>query len=156
MKRLLFALLAWVLLAACASSAPQLAATPATCGNLPKVYHPDRLQPVAGCVTFRGTVLANLLEQDGDRHLWIAPDGQYGGLLAQANRYKGRPAMVAEVVPRCSEPPLDEAAAARCPASKLPEPKAGDRVVLTGPLVEDRKHGYWREIHPVATLVVVG
>jgi len=122
---------------------------------MPPVYHPARLKLLQPCVTFRGTVLADLHERDGDRHLWLAPDPGYEKFLNAANVYKGHKALVAEIVPACTSEPANETAAAACPASKLGTPVAGSHLEITGRWVEDLNHGSWREVHPVASLKVL-
>jgi len=122
-----------------------------SCANVPPVYHPARLKLLDACATFKGLVIADLHELDGDRHLWIEPDAGYEGLLNAANDYHGHKALVAEIVPACTTEPASAAAAARCPASKIPGPAVGAHVLVTGPHVLDTNHG-WNEIHPVASL----
>lgn len=159
MRRLVLALL---LTAACSlpgDPAPSPTTGPTTCERLsdqlvPPVYHPQRLQLLEPCVLYRGVVIANLHEQDGDRHLWIAPDPDYERFLNPANVYHGRKALVAEIVPACITEPADEAAAARCPRSTLSPPPSGSHVEITGPWVLDTHHG-WDEIHPVASIKIL-
>src|SRR5262245_3342044 len=68
------------------------APAPGTCANLPKVWHPWRLKAIQPCASYRGKILANLGELDGDHHLWVAPDPGYEGLLNAANIYRGQKA----------------------------------------------------------------
>ena len=112
------------------------------------VYHPYRLQVLDACRTAAGHVLALIHESDGDHHIWLALDAGYGSLLNTENHYRGRPALVVEIVPACAGPPPDATAAASCPKSPLPEPKEGEHIEVWGPWVIDLNHG-WREIHPV-------
>ncbi len=117
------------------------------------VYHPDRLQVLDPCRHAEGTVAAVIREEDGDVHIWFLPDPGYAGLLNSENHFQGRPAMLAEITPRCPGPssPPDARAAARCPASDLPVPAIGDHIAVDGPWVLDAGHR-WLEIHPVQAL----
>lgn len=117
------------------------------------VYHPERLQVLDRCRHAEGTVVAVIREEDGDVHIWFLPDPGYTGLLNSENHFQGRPAMLAEITPRCPGPssPADARAAARCPASNLPVPAIGDHISVDGPWVLDAGHG-WQEIHPVQAL----
>jgi hypothetical protein len=126
------------------------------CNGASLVYHPYRLRALGACALYRGTVIANLHETDGDHHLWVAPDPGYDGYLAPANLYHGVPALVAEIVPACTTEPADSAAAARCPASTLHEPAVREHVEIVGPWVADTLHGDWHELHPVVSIRVLG
>lgn len=137
------------------AASPSTTAAPASCGNASPVYHPQRLRLLDACITFHGTVLANLSENDGDHHLWIAPDPGYERYLNAANVYHGQRAIVAEIVPACTTEPADSAAAVRCPASTLHPPAAGQRVQVIGPHVLDTVHG-WQEVHPVTSIAAIG
>ena len=136
------------------SHSPSPSPTAMNCANVPPVYHPARLQLLDACATFKGLVIADLHELDGDRHLWIEPDAGYEGLLNAANDYHGHKALVAEIVPACTTQPATAAAASHCPASKIPAPAVGAHIQITGPHVLDTNHG-WNEIHPVASLVML-
>ena len=132
-------------------AAPAGSLPPGVCPGgdpLAGVYHPDRLGVLVACRTARGRVLAVLFEADGDRHIWLAPDPAYAGLLNSDNHYRGVPALVLEIIPDCASRPADAGAAAACPPSGLPEPREGERIEVWGPWVRDYNHG-WNEIHPV-------
>lgn len=153
MRHLLLALL---LTTACLPGRPSPTTSPTTlaCASVPPVYHPQRLQLLEPCVLYRGVVIANLREPDGDSHLWIAPDPDYERFLNLANVYHGRKALVAEIVPACTRAPADEASVARCPRSMLSPPASGSHVEITGPWVLDTHH-HWLEIHPVASIKIL-
>jgi hypothetical protein len=124
------------------------------CTAVPPVYHPARLRLLGKCEVFRGIVVANLHETDGDHHLWISPDPGYEHFLNAANTLHGSKALVAEIVPACTTPPASSAAAAMCPPSRIAEPTVRQHVEITGPWVVDTVHA-WQEIHPVLTLMVL-
>jgi hypothetical protein len=97
------------------------------------VYHPSRLVVKGRCRVASGTVEVVRFEPyDGDVHIELRLDPGQEGLLSRGNdRLAGN--LLLEIVP------LDRA--------RVPVPKAGTRVSVVGPLVDDTAHG-WREIHP--------
>lgn len=135
--------------------APSVPGSPGiSCTNMPPIYHPKRLQVLQACISFEGVVLADLHEQDGDRHLWIKPDIGYESYLNPSNTYHGKRALVAEIVPQCAKEPANEEAAAACPSSPIQPPEVGAHVEVTGRYVIDTIHG-WAEVHPVASVKVL-
>ena len=155
-------LLAAALLLLCACTIPgQPVPTPSsqTAGCRPGppeagVWSPDRLKILKACQHATGVVLDVESEPDGDHHIWFAVVNGYEQLLNDKNRFQGRPALLAEIVPECplSTNPPDPNTAAECPPSKLPIPAAGDHIAVDGPWVFDVNHG-WNEIHPVDSIV---
>jgi hypothetical protein len=97
------------------------------------VYHPARLVVKSRCRVASGTVEVVRFEAyDGDVHVELRLDPGQDGLLSLGNeRLAGN--LLLEIVP------LDRA--------RVPVPRAGERVSVVGPLVDDTAHG-WREIHP--------
>jgi len=95
------------------------------------VYRPERLAPVAECVSISGiarTVRYN--PYNGDSKLLVEPDPQYRHLLAASNNGL----LVVEVIPT-DEP-------------KVYLPKEGEHATFYGPMVLDRGHDHWVEVHP--------
>ena len=121
------------------------------------VHNPDRLQVLARCKHAEGTVTDVAREDDGDYHVWFRADAAYEYLLNAQDHFQARPAMLAEITPRCplATNPPDARSAARCPKSNLTIPKLGDRIAIDGPWVLDTDHG-WREIHPVDAIRIIG
>lgn len=115
----------------------------ASADQLPPVYQPQRLQTIKLSITVVGTV-------------WIRPTRQRDGdvtfkLVSGDQRY--------HVVIVCVNPRA-EAARAACDGyvNKIPIPRRGDHVRITGPLVRDLTHASPHselEIHPVTALVVL-
>jgi hypothetical protein len=121
----------------------------ATGDPLTHVYDPARLHVLSRCQEVRGRVLAVIHEIDGDSHIWLSLDPGQEQLLAPANHYAGKPALVVEIIPECSGQPASALAAAQCPASPLKAPAEGQHIRVWGAYVADLNHNWWREIHPV-------
>jgi hypothetical protein len=95
------------------------------------VYRPERLTPVAECVSISGIARnASYNSYDGDSKILVEPDPQYRHLLAPSNSGL----LVVEVIPT-DEP-------------KVYLPKVGEHATFYGPMVLDRGHDHWVEIHP--------
>jgi len=95
------------------------------------VYRPERLAHVAACVSISGIArVASYNPYDGDSKILVEPDPPYRHLLAPSN--KGL--LVVEVIPT-DEP-------------KVYLPKVGEHATFYGPMVLDRSHDHWVEIHP--------
>lgn len=95
------------------------------------VYRPERLTRVAECVSVSGIARnASYNPYDGDSKIHVEPDPQYRHLLAASNNGL----LVVEVIPT-DEP-------------KVYLPKVGEHATFYGPMVLDRGHDHWVEIHP--------
>lgn len=124
------------------AQASPAAATIAACRSGPPeagVHNPDRLEVLERCARVEGVVLETAREDDGDVHVWIAPDTGFERLLNAEDHYQARPALLTEIIP----------------GSSIPVPRIGEHVAVTGPWVLDKDHG-WREIHPVDSLARLG
>ncbi len=115
----------------------------------PHVYHPDRLNIIAPCFTVSGTVDHISRPRDGDTHIRLTLDPAFEHILNDGNRLYQHGALVVEIV--CAYPVTLKVAKASCEAfhNPLRVPQVGDHIIVVGPLVEDRGHHSWREIHPV-------
>jgi hypothetical protein len=115
----------------------------------PHVYRPDRLKIIAPCLTVSGSVEHIFRARDGDTHIRLTLDPTFEHILNDANRQYQHGALVVEIV--CAYPVTLEVAKASCEAfhNPLGVPQVGDHIIVVGPLVEDRGHHSWREIHPV-------
>jgi len=113
------------------------------------VYHPDRLKIIAPCFTVSGTVDHIGRPRDGDTHIRLTLDPAFEHILNDGNRQYQYGALVVEIV--CAYPVTLKVAKASCEAFQNPlgVPQVGDHIIVVGPLVEDRGHHSWREIHPV-------
>lgn len=111
------------------------AIAPTACRNQPLagVYHPARLHVISPCVTVSGTVMAVRHEADTDYHINVQLDRQYAGLINQKNVVQEHGDLVVEIIP------MDE--------SRVPAPRVGEHVTMTGAYVLDSAHG-WMEVHP--------
>lgn len=113
------------------------------------VYNPWRLRVIDTCVTETVTVVEARKERDGDYHVNVIPE--HAGLINDLNRSRQHGYLLVEWVPRDPRPPTF---------------RTGQRLRVTGTLVEDLQHGPaapdcprrlwgtgckrgWREIHPV-------
>jgi hypothetical protein len=121
------------------SAAQNIAAVPTLSDPFPfcspdmttHVYRPARLARVADCVSLSGIArTVNYNPYDGDSKILVELDPQYRHLLAPSNNGL----LVVEVIP------TDE--------SKVYLPNVGEHATFYGPLVLDRGHDHWVEIHP--------
>ena len=95
------------------------------------VYRPERLTHVGECVSISGIARsAKYNPYDGDSKVLVEPDPQYRHLLAASNNGL----LVVEVIPT-DEP-------------KVYIPNVGEHATFYGPMVLDRGHDHWVEIHP--------
>ena len=102
-------------------------------GPLAGVYHPQRLIVKSRCKIAIGTVhKVKFEEYDGDVHIDLRPDPDYGHLLADGNSRVGGN-LVVEIIPQ--------------DRSRVAVPQEGARIEVVGPWVDDTEHG-WNEIHP--------
>jgi hypothetical protein len=97
------------------------------------VYNPQRLEVKDPCKTVSGTVEKIRHEKDGDYHVNLKLDSQYTELINEKNKTKQKGDLVVEIIP------MDQ--------SKIPAPKVGQHISVTGAYVLDKQHG-WMEIHP--------
>ncbi|MFL5797079.1 MAG: PASTA domain-containing protein [Actinomycetota bacterium] len=96
------------------------------------IYHPDRLQVLGECAWFVGTVVATRPEDDGDRHIDIAPDPGFGHFLDAGDMEHQSRGLLVEIVQ----------------GQALPIPDVGEHISVFGTAVYDTTHG-WNEIHPI-------
>ncbi len=129
------------------------------------VYIPERLQVLDRCSTVSGTVDCLKLEPDGDFHLRVRLDPQFGRFLAPANALQTcadhpEPHLVVEIIPQQKQGLLSrdnnaDAGGFITPATPAP----GAHITVTGPHVIDknilhrvlyqgRPAENWAEIHP--------
>jgi len=115
----------------------------------PHVYRPDRLKIIAQCFTVSGTVEHIFPARDGDTHIRLTLDPGFEHILNDGNCQYQHGALVVEIV--CAYPVTLKVAKASCETfhNPLGVPQVGDHIIVVGPLVEDRGHHSWREIHPV-------
>jgi hypothetical protein len=127
------------------------------------VYHgrfpsaEDRLQVINPCLTVSGIIVNARQEKDGDWHVRVDLDAEYGFLLNQANLEKQYGYLVLE--PICSNPvsQSDTLAEGVCDGFSqaiFTTDLIGKRVAATGAYVIDRQHG-WMELHPVTSIVPI-
>ena len=125
------------------------------------VYHgrfpsaEDRLQVINPCLTVSGIIVKARSEKDGDWHIQLDLDPEYGFLLNQANLDKQSGYLVLE--PICSHgiSQSDTIAEGVCDGFSqtiFTKDLIGKRVTATGAYVIDRQHG-WMELHPVTSIV---
>jgi hypothetical protein len=116
------------------------------------VYHPDRLQLLAACVTVAGTIESDTPQADGDEHVRLRLDpGQTcaGQLCLNGGNASGqRGDLLLE--PVCQHGPTQEDAIATCSGwqNGMVVPPVGTHVIVSGPWVLDLDHG-WNELHPL-------
>ncbi len=104
-------------------------------GNpLQTVYHPHRLKVLKKCAMAMGIIRNVKKEADGDLHVLLDLDKDERSMLNAGNMQKQHGYLVTEVEP------VDQA--------KVKVPSIGAHVMVVGPWVYDREHG-WNEIHPV-------
>jgi hypothetical protein len=97
------------------------------------VYNPQRLEIKEPCKTVTGTVDKVTHETDGDYHINLKLDPEFAGLINDKNVSGEHGNLVVEIIP------MDE--------PKIPAPKKGQHIKVTGSYVLDKHHG-WMEIHP--------
>lgn len=149
-------LLAGLLTAACAGSAPGSASPTTPSGDCAPtdqdayVYRPARLQVLRACVRVTGTIVRVSAEADGDVHINVRLDPPYEGLLVAANAFEDG---LLVVEPVCQFPPFQAEAIRVCASDPGPLagglPRVGDHVWLEGRHVLDLQHHAWAELHPL-------
>ena len=166
--RIVLAVLATALLAACASPSPSPSPSPTSepsstaspisgdCQDMTHVYNPQRLQVLSVCEHVKGIVILIRSEADGDYHILVQPDPnqpdpQGGSWVNSCNSTCAGGAEHGDLVtePVCmhsiTQPDAVSACAGYTNTAILP--KVGDHVLVSGPWVLDTAHG-WLEIHP--------
>jgi hypothetical protein len=130
---------------------PQQAASGCDAAMRSHVYSPKRLKQLAPCVVVSGTVEESKADEDGDQHFLLRVDPKQLGMVNKRNWKKKGGALVVEIV--CANPTQQRKAQAACAGytNRIPIPKAGDRVRVTGTYVLDSHNG-WNEVHPVSRL----
>ena len=113
------------------------------------VYNPYRLQIVKPCITASGTVENLLEEADGDYHVRLALDSQYGNLTNSANDQYQYGDLVVEII--CALPITQSDAVSACQnyTNTITIPTVNGHITVSGPYVLDTEHYNWAEIHPV-------
>ncbi len=116
---------------------------------LSHVYNPGRLIVLDPCKTVSGTISKLIREKDGDTHLRLKVDPQYSDTINQANVDSQGGNLVVEIVCAFEVTQADAIDACSGYENKIPVPRVGEHVVITGQFVSDSEHGGWNEIHPV-------
>lgn len=115
--------------------APPAGSSEARCRKDPLagVYHPWRLRVEKACITVSGVVARVRTEPDHDWHvnLVLPPASQH--LVNGKNRQYEHGELVVEIIP------MDQ--------GRIPRPKLGEHLTVTGAYVLDTDHG-WQEVHP--------
>ncbi|HMA22107.1 MAG TPA: hypothetical protein VKO87_14955 [Gemmatimonadaceae bacterium] len=119
-----------------------------------RVYQPKRLGVMVDCITVTGTVEETSANEDGDQHFLLKLDAGYDALLNKVNRKKRNGDLVAEIV--CANPASGRKPKEACAGytNRIPLPRAGSHVKVTGTYVIDSHNG-WTEIHPVSRLTLM-
>jgi len=110
------------------------------------VHHPSRLIVLKRSITITGIVHKVSPYIDGDYDIEIRLDS-CNYLLGQRNYIKQDSCLVVEVV--CATKSIFSKC--NCYKNKIPIPKKGDHVKITGDYIWDKIHR-WYEIHPVDSL----
>ena len=135
-----------------ASNPPSLCSDPGSISG--HVYNPYRLQLVKPCITVSGTVDNVIAEDDGDYHVRLALDSQYGNLTNQANRDYQYGDLVVEITCATTISQQDAVLACQGYTNNITIPSVNDHITVTGPYVLDTDHNNWAEIHPVYSLAI--
>ena len=134
------------------------------------VYSPSRLKVNNRCMTVSGTVDCLMDEPDGDVHIRLRPNPQFGRLLLPANSLQtcmDQPDahLVVEIIPQHPEGLFRTNDADAGGFITPGKPNPGDHIVVTGPYVVDtnilhrilyqgRPAENWAEIHPAWAIKV--
>lgn len=123
---------------------------------LKHVYHPARLQMIAPCIEVTGTILHIKPEADGDDHIQLRLDPQFGNLLDSYNQNDQNDALVLEPICQGLVTQPDAISACRDFHSPVTVPAEGTKVQVLGQFVLDQEadHG-WTEIHPVTRITPI-
>lgn len=119
------------------------------------VYHSSRLRVIENCKTVTGTVESVRTEDDGDEHIALRLDAGQENLVNEKNLSGQHGDLVVEAV--CVKKVTQQDAVSSCIGyvNEVRIPHKGERVSVTGPFVNDEKHG-WNEIHPATKIVSLG
>jgi len=129
------------------------------------VHHPDRLTVLRQCVTVSGTVVdasggrradGVRAEADGDAHGWLRVDSSFSWTLVGGNQLYQSGNLLYEAV--CVFPVTQQDARSACRgwSDSVKLPPIGSKVQISGTLVRDEGHLSWNEIHPVASIEIIG
>lgn len=118
------------------------------------VYNPTRLQVIDYCKTVTGVIEESNADEDGDQHMLLKLDGGQEDLLTKKNEKKKQGDLVIEAV--CANKVLLKKVGTTCEGyiNHIELPKVGDRVRVTGSLVNDTHNG-WNEIHPITKIEII-
>ena len=113
------------------------------------VYRQARLRVLSACETAVVTIASARLERDGDADILADPDAAFRRLLGPGNDLEAGGKLVIEIP--CQGPVTQSDAMGTCSTFKgtrlSPALMAGERVVAAAHWVEDKNHGYQRELH---------
>jgi hypothetical protein len=112
------------------------------------VYHPYRLEMRNPCQTVTGVIAAIRTEADGDLHVRLALDAQYGNLINSMNVQGEHGDLVLEPVCEGGVTQADAVSACAGYSNPLRIPPASTHVIALGAYVLDQQHG-WMELHPL-------
>ena len=131
--------------------ASQAAATGCDASLWNHVYNPSRLRQLQSCVSVTGVITESNVESDGDQHFLLTLDPGQGNLTNKRNAKKKGGGLVLEIV--CANPSSMKKVKSACAGytNRIPIPKVGTHVRVTGTYVNDSHNG-WMEIHPVSKL----
>ena len=120
--------------------------------NIPtdKVWASERLKVLSKRVTIKCFITNVSSELDGDYHILVALPDSSKYLLNDENTSYQNGYLVTEIV-KAHKTILNIFSKTD---NKLPIPQAGDSVIITGPWVLDRIHG-WNEIHPIDSITIL-
>jgi hypothetical protein len=98
-----------------------------------------------------GIVEESTADDDGDQHFLLRLDAAQRELTNKRNRKKKGGDLVVEIV--CANPIKLRKVKSACAGytNRVPLPRVGDRVRVTGTYVIDSHNG-WAEVHPVSKL----
>jgi hypothetical protein len=118
------------------------------------VYNPVRLEVIDKCKTVTGVIEESSADDDGDQHMLLKLDNGQEDLLTKKNIKKKQGDLVIEAV--CANKTTLPKVGNTCNGyiNKIQIPNLGDRVKVTGSLVNDTHNG-WNEIHPITKIEVL-
>jgi hypothetical protein len=118
------------------------------------VYDPTRLQVIDYCKTVTGIIEESNADEDGDQHMLLKLDAGQEDLLTKKNLKKKQGDLVIEAV--CANKTTLAKVGSTCNGyiNRIQLPNVGDRVKVTGSLVNDTHNG-WNEIHPITKIELI-